>query len=456
MMNFEINNLFDDPQDYTLASDLSGSVLFTKSQFISDLCKLRSHLKNSNQQRWLLAYEHPYLFAIGFFALVSLQKTVVLSANRKSSWLNEIQQSFDGVLAEELISLEVDKCHEQLGFEQLASLANAKQKPVVLTGKESVVFFTSGSTGKAKEVPKCLSYLIDEVATLEKTFAEQLTNSVSVSSVSHFHIYGLLFNILWPLLSQRLWLTEVVEFQEQLNGIAENPNNLVFVSSPAFLSRLDLNSKFGQTRKIFSSGGPLSLESATNAYHVFGARPTEVYGSTETGGIGYRSQVEENQPWQLFDGVMLKPDSTGTYLSSPHIGGGSQVKLDDNIQLLDNRKFVLAGRNDRIVKIEEKRISLTEIEDYLRSLIDVRDCACVVLQSNRTIIGAVLVLSEEGLSDLQQKGRYQFFQGLKLSMRTRFENVTIPRKWRILEELPINQQSKREYSEMKKLFEKAR
>lgn len=455
MIKPEFQSLFDDPQNWVLASNLSGTITHSKSQLLADIQKLRACLKENRQQRWLLTYQNPYLFAVGFLAIISLNKTVVLSANKKASWLTEIEQSFDGILGDELSSMKLKKTRIELGFSQLALLDVSVQEPIKITGTESIVFFTSGSTGKAKEIAKSLSYLIDEVSTLENTFGAQLMNTVNVSSVSHFHIYGLLFNILWPLLSRRLWVTEVIEFQEQLVGVKEGLEDFIFVSSPAFLSRLDQSLKFDQARMIFSSGGPLSFESANKTHNIFGRLPIEVYGSTETGGIGFRRQTQKNCNWTLFERVLLKAGVDATYLKSPHIGIEGEVKLDDNIQILDRNFFALAGRNDRIVKIEEKRISLTEIEDYLVTLPLVHECACIVLQKNRTIIAAVLVLTQSGLDELKAKGRYQFFLSLKQTMRTRFENVTIPRKWRILEELPINQQSKREYAELKQLFEAA-
>ncbi len=452
MMIAQLNKLVKEPQNYTLASDLSGAHQYSQAQFQSELHQLRNHLKRFTKQRWLLAFEDPYLFAVGFLALISLNKTVVLSANRTRSWLKEIDQSFEAVLGDDTIASS-DKLQVTMGYSQLASLPCIPQDAFEITGNESVVFFTSGSTGKAKEVTKCFSYLIDEVATLEETFGARLENSVIVSSVSHFHIYGLLFNLLWPLLTRRAWLAEIVEYQEQLAKVAEHSDKLTFISSPAFLSRLDQAMPIARLEAIFSSGGPLSFESASSAHNAFGQLPIEVYGSTETGGIGFRTQAKQNQNWELFDKISLEERSGDIYLRSPHIGTGNQLKLDDNVKILGQKAFMLKGRNDRIVKIEEKRIALTEIEEFLISLSSISECACLVLQNKRTFIAAVLVLTDVGRAEIKEKGRLLFLQSLKQTMRTRFENVTIPRKWRIIEELPVNQQSKREYTELTRLFE---
>ncbi len=62
-----------------------------------------------------------------------------------------------------------------------------------------VVIHTSGSTGEPQALPKTLSQLAAEVETLDRQFGAYCEDTDVVSTVSHQHIYGLLFKILWPL-----------------------------------------------------------------------------------------------------------------------------------------------------------------------------------------------------------------------------------------------------------------
>ncbi|MDN8972010.1 hypothetical protein Q0P32_14595, partial [Staphylococcus aureus] len=72
--------------------------------------------------------------------------------------------------------------------------------------------------------------------------------------------------------------------------------------------------------------------------------------------------------------------------------------LSDIIQLApDGRQFQLKGRADRIIKLEEKRLSLTEVEQRLISLPEIADAAVITQQRRgRTVLAAVIVLSAYG------------------------------------------------------------
>ncbi len=56
-----------------------------------------------------------------------------------------------------------------------------------------LVLYTSGSTGTAQAIPKKLAQLGAEVAALETQFGALLGAADITATVSHQHIYGLLF-----------------------------------------------------------------------------------------------------------------------------------------------------------------------------------------------------------------------------------------------------------------------
>ena len=130
--------------------------------------------------------------------------------------------------------------------------------------------------------------------TLEQTFAEQLGPANIMSTVTHQHIYGLLFTVLWPLAARRPVTLPLVDYPEQLQQILAKANcqRYALISSPAHLQRLDnlpqLAKYSHSLATVFSSGGPLPNSVPEDfAEHELNA-PIEVYGSTETGGIGWR------------------------------------------------------------------------------------------------------------------------------------------------------------------------
>ena len=58
-----------------------------------------------------------------------------------------------------------------------------------------LVLYTSGRTGVAQAITKKLGQLAREVATLERQFGQIAATAEILSTVSHQHIYGLLFRM---------------------------------------------------------------------------------------------------------------------------------------------------------------------------------------------------------------------------------------------------------------------
>ena len=117
------------------------------------------------------------------------------------------------------------------------ALANTPQFEPLDADDAIVIIFTSGSTGAPQAVPKRLSQLLAEVHTLEGVFGANVANSEVVATVSHQHIYGLLFKILWPLTYKRTFTAESLVYPEQLLASLALRVSAI-VSGPAHLKRL--------------------------------------------------------------------------------------------------------------------------------------------------------------------------------------------------------------------------
>ena len=322
-----------------------------------------------------------------------------------------------------------------------------------------LVLFTSGSSGEPKAIRKTLEQLDVEVSVLEHTFAEHLPHCSVVSTVSHQHIYGLLFKILWPLAASRPFLSEQIEYPETLSYYTALLPNLCLISSPAQLSRLpkalEHERQLRSPSLVFSSGGPLSFAAAKGVNQCYGHLPIEIFGSTETGGIAYRRQHEADEPWQVFDRISIDQDPTdgALLLKSPYLADDEWLRCEDKIEPTENGQFRLKGRLDRIVKIEEKRLSLAQMETLLCSHAYVEQAALVVLPQFKSQLGAVVTLSELGKNVLQEQGKLSINNALKAHLLTQFERVTLPRRWRYPDILPLNTQGKRVTAQLVELFD---
>lgn len=313
--------------------------------------------------------------------------------------------------------------------------------------QELLVVFTSGSTGAPTAIPKQLRQLFDEVATLEKTFGARLDPGAKFfATVSHQHIYGLLFAVLWPLTSGRQLTATRLEYPEQLEVVlAGEPCALI--SSPAHLKRLpDVPTWKTRLQAVFSSGGPLSSEGAGRALAVLGHQPIEVYGSSETGGIAWRQGQEH--AWTPLAGVALRASAEGTLeVSSPHLPTREWFTTADRVEL-EGGAFRLLGRADRIAKIEEKRVSLELLERTAVATGLLTEARAVPLQGLRLTLGLVGVLSAEGRA-LERK---VIVERLKAALAGAIERVALPRKFRFVEALPVNEQGKTTEARLLPLF----
>jgi len=338
----------------------------------------------------------------------------------------------------------------------------APLQPLSLRGAQ-VVLFTSGSTGAPERIVKHLSQLDAEVHALEAVFgrAAHAPGLRVVATVSHQHIYGLLFRVLWPLAAGRLMGTEFLRYPEEVVAQLSLAGPKVLISSPAMLSRLPAHLDWAAAsqglRSIFSSGGPLPPDASAHCLALLGHSPTEVFGSSETGGIAWRRRAEQGDAWQPLPGVQVRlADSGCLSVRSGHLAdAGEWFETADHALPQDGGAgFVLQGRADRIVKIAEKRISLTAMENAMLASGWVQAAKAVVLEFPQTAarIGMVLELGDAGWKALQENGRKQMAATLREQLTAVVDRVALPRSWRYVVRLPQNAQGKTTQHDLLELF----
>lgn len=421
--------------------------------FTSQVANVHQQLSQSQAERWLLACESSDLFAVGLCAALLAGKEVVLPSNTQTGTLSEITHEFDGVISDQPL------CEGKAFIMLKKDLHETNNIWPECDSYGKLVLFTSGSSGHPKAVCKTVEQLDAEVSILESTFAKHLPHCSVISTVSHQHIYGLLFKILWPLAASRPFLSDIVEYPETLTYYTSLFPNLCLISSPAQLSRLpeslDNERQLRSPSLVFSSGGPLNFEAAQGIAHCYGRQPIEVFGSTETGGIAYRRQIQQDQPWRVFDSIEISQDDKdgALLLKSPYLENDEWLRCEDKITLLKPGEFQLQGRLDRVVKIEEKRLSLVQMEALLESHPLVNQAALLVLEQPRTQLGAVIELSQHGKEKLDAEGKLSLNNLFKAHLLTQFERVTLPKRWRYPETVPVNSQGKRLANQLSELFE---
>ncbi|BBP68456.1 AMP-binding protein [Pseudomonas sp. Seg1] len=302
---------------------------------------------------------------------------------------------------------------------------------------------TSGSSGEPKRIDKTLRQLANEVEALEQLWGADLGEACIIGSVATQHIYGLLFRVLWPLCAGRTFVRKQLAFPEDMQRASREHAAFAWVASPALLKRMGDNLDWpalSAVRRVFSSGGALPADAAQSLHQRLQQWPTEILGSSETGGIAWR---QGEALWQPFAGVELSQDNDGALLiASPYLPTGHVEHTADAARIAADGRFELLGRLDRIVKLEEKRISLPMLEQALVSHEWVAEARLGVVQENRASLGALLVLSETGLFALREHGRRSLTETLRQHLREHCEALALPRRWRLLRQMPLNSQGK--------------
>lgn len=399
-------------------------------EFSNKVALLAHGLKLRPESRWLLISNDTLDFSIQLLALIYAGKQVVIPPNTQAGTLAQLAGEFDAIVSDALASIE------------------SSTPPLAPIDPHAAIIdlYTSGSTGQPKRVRKTLAQFEAEIEVLEALWGDALADSAIVATVPHHHIYGLIFRILWPLSAGRLFDTVTCVHPDILKQRMAQFNKSVLVSSPAQLSRLPeltaLSTLMTSTDFIFSSGGPLSISAATEYHRQIGCDPIEIFGSTESGGIAWRRQCV-NDAWEPFPGVVVKRNDAGAMmLMSPFLADMAVLPMDDAIDILADGKFKLLGRLDRIVKVEEKRLSLPEMESLLITHPWVTAAAATVLSGRRRRVGMLAELSADGIQQLECHGRRHVSQQLKLHLGQRFEAVLLPKQWRFVEQMPMNAQGK--------------
>ena len=302
---------------------------------------------------------------------------------------------------------------------------------------------TSGSSGEPKRIDKSLRQMANEVEALEQLWGSGLGDACLIASVAAQHIYGLLFRVLWPLCAGRCFIRQQLAFPEDMQRASRQHASFAWVASPALLKRMTDNLDWpalSTVRRVFSSGGALPADAAQALHQRLGQWPTEILGSSETGGIAWR---QGPNLWQPFSDVQLSQSEDGALrIASAYLPAGHVEQTADAARIEADGRFELLGRLDRIVKLEEKRISLPMLELALVKHDWVVEARLGVVNEQRASLGALLVLSDSGLFALREHGRRALTQHLRQHLSQHCEALALPRRWRLLRQLPLNSQGK--------------
>ncbi len=228
---------------------------------------------------------------------------------------------------------------------------------------QRLTFTTSGSTGAPTPCCHALATLREEAL-----FWAALTQGRTriVQMVPCHHIYGFIFTVVLPELAALPVLDARSLPPGRMAATLEATDLLI--GHPAGLQTLlrDLPS-LPPGLTVVSSTAP--LPAATHgALRARGAEVIEVYGSSETSGVGYRQRPDA--PFALLP-RWQRDDAGGGVIER---AGGAAMPLPDHVEWQDETSFLVVRRRDRAVQVGGVNVYPAHVAERLRGHPLVADC----------------------------------------------------------------------------------
>ncbi|RCS57504.1 AMP-binding protein [Parvibium lacunae] len=421
-----------------------------RAEWRRSLATLTDYLTRHTPSSLLLDVSDGLDFWLGFFAAAVAKIDVVIPPNYQPVILDGLRQTETNSLADILSRL------GPLSNATISEYQTAQQYPVA---NISITLHTSGTTdriGQRKAIQRRLFDLLREVQALRQSLPIHLDNAAIISTVPNHHLYGFTFRGLWAFQANLPIWPFHLEMPEQVVAAAQriiNEDGLtpILVTTPAHLSRLpDMVglAPIQQLRDVLTAGSPFT-ENHAERLAAIGCYPLEIYGSTETGAIAWRRQL--NSPfWQPLAGISLNAQQDAAMVSAAWID--PSISMPDHIEINPVGSFLLHGRIDRVIKLGEKRVDLNALENVLLQHPWVQEVAVCLIQRKRDALAAIVVPTAMGKVEIAGANAAAINQQLRDYLNQFFDRVLTPKYWRFIDCLPYDERGKLPLKNIEKLL----
>jgi 4-coumarate--CoA ligase (photoactive yellow protein activation family) len=208
-----------------------------------------------------------------------------------------------------------------------------------------------------------------------------------LSTVPPRHIYGFLWSVMLP---ERAGCAAI----ELHRSVGESlfrecrPGDLV-IGTPFTWERATAHGgRLPEGVTGVTSAGPSTEATWAGARQLGVGRLVEIYGSTETGGVGWREGWDA--PFKLSARFARSTDGLVTRAT------GEDVALQDRLLWQGDGSFTVAGRRDSVVQVAGTNVSIDDVARVLRSVDGVAEAA-VRLDGSRIL---ALIVPAPGIQSL--------------------------------------------------------
>lgn len=400
---------------------LKNSVQCFSARTVKNIVNRKSKkLKEIKSNDIMLLADNTLNFIFNFLACIFSEKNIYISNQNKKTPFKDNIYLFDDA------SNETDIRYEY---------------KIIKPDNIQIFFQTSGSTSKSKCIKKTLQNLINESNDLTKEFSFS-SDLEFITTTTLNHLFGITFYLMLPLNIGGIINTDIISYPENIKQ-----KNAVLVSTPSFLKQLHkYNYKLQDPlNMVISAGSKLETDIFNYAYSLVTDKVIDIYGSTETGIIAYRT-VFDTSNLKVFKGIeIVEINEENTIIKSAYSANKAETLGD---KVAQNGDFItLIGRQDNILKVQEKRVSATELESAINENPMVEESNCILLMDK---VACLVALNSNGMEYVKNNSIPNLTKCLKNNLSESFE--IIPQKWKYINALPKSQNGKINKEIIKNIF----
>jgi acyl-coenzyme A synthetase/AMP-(fatty) acid ligase len=315
---------------------------------------------------------------------------------------------------------------------------------------ELLKIFTGGSTGAPQVWAKTRENIFSEGFFLASRY-EMTEQDCIMATIPAYHIYGLLFSVVLPLVSSAAVVNEAPSFPNEIAELAKEKEITILASVPAHYRVLREVKLHRSLRLAFSSAGMLDERDNAAFCRSNKMGVVEVYGSTETGGIATRNRARGEDffipfptiDWKIIEGRLAV---CSAYIS-PDLAVDERgfFTASDRAEARGKNEFSLKGRADTVTKVGGKRVDLEEIRLLVKNESGVIDCAVMALPESggrENQIG--VVIQGDGVDAVI----------IRKNLINSLEPYAMPRLIKTVDRMPVKKNGKYDWPAIARLLKK--
>jgi len=313
------------------------------------------------------------------------------------------------------------------------------RRQTIAPQQELLRLYTGGSTGVPQLWSKTGINLLAEALFLARHFGVSPEDRI-VATISPYHIYGLLYSVLLPLVAGASVVPGMPSYPDEIVRAVEDHAASILVSVPAHYRILRGRAAMGPgLRRAFSSAGMLDPADNRAFCRHNPAGIVEIYGSTETGGIALRHRGRGEERFTPYPTLDWRIQAERLSIRSPYLSPNLPLQADgffvtgDRVEASAEGGFHLRGRADSITKVAGKRVDLEEIAALIRRQPGVTDCLVLALADDGGREHRIVAMVE---------GREVEIEALRRQLATHLEPYALPRAIRIVDRMPLKDNGK--------------